>query len=141
MTADIDQSRIEHNSSITSFTKNGGGKAKANNHTPAASIRNLKFSNNNQNQNSVTVHSEMNIIDGALPTRNSSTHKKDTIITQAGFDQVVAIRGRETRGADTIGGGGHSGQSTLRMSHVLQSHNSSQSRAQSGQKRQILKIL
>lgn len=45
MTADIDQQRTDHNSSINSFTKSHG-KGKANNHTPAASIRNLKFSNN-----------------------------------------------------------------------------------------------
>lgn len=76
----------------------------------------------------------MNIIESG-PSRNHSTHKKETIVTPAGFEQLVAIRGKDNVTA------GHSGQSTLRMSHVLQSHTASQTRAQSGQKRQILKIL
>lgn len=70
--------------------------------------------------------------------RNNSNHKKNTIVSQAGFDQIVAARG----GKDSAIGQ-HSGQNTLRMSHVLQSNTASQSnsRAQSGQKRQTLKVI
>ena len=68
----------------------------------------------------------MGILD--LPPQPDSNHKKDTIVMQAGFDQIVAVRNKEAMVP-------HSGQSTLRMSHALQSHKVSQSRAQSGQKR------
>lgn len=53
----------------------------------------------------------MTIVD--MPSRTDSNHKKDTIVMQAGFDQIVAVRGKD-------GVAPHSGQSTLRMSHALQ---------------------
>ena len=55
MTADIEQSRGEHNNSITSLTKSSGN-VKIHNNTPAASIRNLKIQNMQSLSSQQTSH-------------------------------------------------------------------------------------